>query len=98
MRIDTDEKVKLDKGKNRPINSLNDRMEMLNSLIYIDKVIPFRSKTELERLVKWIHPSVMVIGSDWKDKEVIGKKWTDRLMFFDRVGDYSTTNILRRKK
>ena len=98
--IDTDEKVKLDKGKNRPINSLSDRMEMLNSLIYIDKVIPFRSTQELERLVKWIHPSVMVIGSDWKDKEVIGKKWTDRLMFFDRVGDYSTTNILtkRRKK
>ena len=98
--IDTDEKVKLDKCKNRPINSLSDRMEMLNSLIYIDKVIPFRSATELERLVKWIHPSVMVIGSDWKDKEVIGKKWTDRLMFFDRVGDYSTTNILtkRRKK
>ena len=65
----------LDKGKNRPINSLSDRMEMLNSLIYIDKVIPFRSATELERLVKWIHPSVMVIGSDWKDKEVIGKKF-----------------------
>ena len=74
-----------------------DRMEMLNSLIYVDKVIPFRSKTELERLVKWIHPSVMVIGSDWKDKEVIGKKWTDRLMFFNRVGDYSTTNILGKK-
>jgi len=95
--IDTDEKVKLDKGKNRPINNLQDRMEMLNSLIYIDKVIPFRSAQELERLVKWIHPSVMVIGSDWKDKEVIGKKWTDRLMFFDRVGDYSTTNILEKK-
>ena len=95
--IDTDEKVKLDKGKNRPINSLSDRMEMLNSLIYIDKVIPFRSTTELERLVKWIHPSVMVIGSDWKNKEVIGKKWTDRLMFFDRVGNYSTTNILKKK-
>ena len=96
--IDTDEKVKLDKGKDRPINSLNDRMEMLNSIIYIDKVIPFRSATELDRLVKWIHPSVMVIGSDWKNKEVIGKKWTDRLMFFDRVGDYSTTKIVEKKK
>ena len=95
--IDTDEKVKSDKGRNRPINNLQDRMEMLNSIVYIDKVIPFRSAQELERLVKWIHPSVMVIGSDWKDKEVIGKKWTDRLMFFDRVGDYSTTNILEKK-
>ena len=95
--IDTDDKVKKDKGHTRPINNLQDRMEMLNSIVYIDKVIPFRSAQELERLVKWIHPSVMVIGSDWKDKEVIGKKWTDRLMFFDRVGDYSTTNILEKK-
>ena len=95
--IDTDEKVKLDKGKDRPIHSLSDRMEMLNSLIYIDKVIPFRSATELERLVKWIHPSVMVIGSDWKDKDVIGREFSDKLVFFDRIGTYSTSKILRNK-
>ena len=95
--IDTDEKVKSDKGRNRPINNLQDRMEMLNSIVYIDKVIPFRSAQELERLVKWIHPSVMVIGSDWKDKEVIGKKYADKLIYFDRVGDYSTTKILEAK-
>ena len=41
--IDTDEKVKKDKGNDRPINCLNDRIEMLNSIIYIDKVIPFDS-------------------------------------------------------
>ena len=33
--IDTDKKVKKDKGKGRPINSLNDRIMMLNSLIYV---------------------------------------------------------------
>ncbi len=95
--IDTDDKVKKDKGKNRPINNLQDRMEMLNSLIYIDKVIPFDSATELDRVIKWLHPSVMVIGSDWRDKPVIGKKWTDRLIFFDRVGNYSTTKIVESK-
>ena len=95
--IDTDDKVKKDKGKNRPINNLQDRMEMLNSLIYVDKVIPFDSATELDRVIKWLHPSVMVIGSDWRDKPVIGKKWTDRLIFFDRVGNYSTTKIVESK-
>tara|TARA_Y100001973_G_scaffold78219_1_gene114769 strand:+ start:593 stop:988 length:396 start_codon:yes stop_codon:yes gene_type:complete len=95
--IDTDRKVKKDKGKNRPINNLRDRMEMLLSIIYVDKVIPFDSATELDRLLKWQHPDIMVIGSDWRDKEVIGKKWTDRLIFFDRVGDYSTTKIVEKK-
>jgi D-beta-D-heptose 7-phosphate kinase/D-beta-D-heptose 1-phosphate adenosyltransferase len=95
--IDTDEKVKKDKGKNRPINNLHDRILMLQSIKYIDKVIPFDSTTELERTLKWIHPSVMVIGADWKGKDVIGKKHADKLIFFDRVGDYSTTKILEKK-
>ena len=90
-------KVKLDKGKGRPINNLQDRMFMLQSIRYIDKVIPFDSTTELERTLKWIHPSVMVIGADWRDKDVIGKKHADKLIFFDRIGDYSTTKILGKK-
>tara|TARA_R110002020_G_scaffold259538_1_gene473467 strand:+ start:2629 stop:3015 length:387 start_codon:yes stop_codon:yes gene_type:complete len=95
--IDTDKKVKKDKGKGRPINSLNDRIMMLNSLIYVDKVIPFDSTSELEKTIKWIHPSIMVIGADWKGKDVIGKKHADKLIFFDRVDDYSTTKILEKK-
>ena len=94
--IDTDKKVKKDKGKGRPINSLNDRIMMLNSLIYVDKVIPFDSTTELERTLKWLHPSVMVIGSDWKGKTVVGQEFST-VKFFDRIGDYSTTNILENK-
>ena len=95
--IDTDKKVKKDKGKGRPINSLNDRIMMLNSLIYVDKVIPFDSTSELEKTIKWIHPSIMVIGADWRGKDVIGKKHADKLIFFDRVDDYSTTKILEKK-
>ena len=93
--IDTDEKVKLDKGEDRPINNLQDRMYMLQSIKYIDKVIPFDSTDELDRTIKWIKPHIMVIGSDWKDKKVIGKKWAEKLVFFDRVGNYSTTKILK---
>ena len=89
--VDTDEKVKKDKGDNRPINCLNDRIEMLNS---IDKVIPFDSTDELESTIKWIKPHIMVIGSDWKGGKVIGKKWTEKLIFFDRIGNYSTTKII----
>ena len=96
--IDTDKKVKKDKDKNRPINNLQDRMYMLQSIKYIDKVIPFDSTDELDRTIKWIKPHIMVIGSDWKDKKVIGKKWAEKLVFFDRVGNYSTTKILGEMK
>ena len=92
--IDSDEKVKKDKGKNRPFNNLHDRMEILNAIIYVDKVIPFDTTNELERMVKWLKPHVMVIGSDWKGKEVIGQKHTEKVVFFDRIDGYSTTKIL----
>ena len=95
--IDSDEKVKKDKGKNRPLNTLYDRMEVLNALVYVDKVIPFDTTVELERTVKWLKPHVMVIGSDWKGKDIIGSKYTEKVIFFDRIGDYSTTKILEIK-
>ena len=94
--IDTDEKVKLDKGNDRPINNLQDRMFMLQSIKYIDKVIPFDSTKDLEKTIKWYRPNIMVIGSDWKGKDVIGSFFTDKLVFFDRIEGYSTTDFLKR--
>ena len=92
--IDSDEKVKVDKGKSRPINNVQDRKFLLESIKYIDEVIIFSTTKDLENLIKSIQPNIMVIGSDWKGKTVIGKQYTKQLMFFDRIGDYSTTNIL----
>ncbi len=92
--IDSDEKVKLDKGDNRPINNLQDRMYVLQSIKYIDKVISFDSTKDLYDTIKWYKPDIMVIGSDWKGKEVIGEMFTDKLIFFNRIGDYSTSKTL----
>ena len=92
--VDTDEKVKLDKGKDRPINNLQDRMLILQSIKYIDKVIPFDSTEDLRKTIRWYNPDIMVIGSDWKGKDVIGQEFTDKLVFFDRIEGYSTTDMI----
>jgi rfaE bifunctional protein nucleotidyltransferase chain/domain len=93
--IDSDRKVRLDKGPTRPYNSQEDRKYVLESVRYVDKVVIFYSKGELESWVKAVMPSYMVIGSDWRGKEVVGQGYTQKLCFFDRIGDYSTTNILK---
>ena len=92
--VDTDEKVKLDKGKDRPINNLQDRMLILQSIKYIDKVIRFESTEDLRKTIRWYNPDIMVIGSDWKGKDVIGQEFTDKLVFFDRIEGYSTTDMI----
>ena len=95
--VDSDEKIRLDKGKKRPINDLQYRMTMLQSIKYIDKVIPFDTTKELRDTVKWYRPNIIVMGSDWKNKEVIGEDYAEKLIFFERVGNYSTTNMIRKK-
>jgi len=93
--IDSDAKVKKDKGSTRPFNKLTDRKFALESIRYIDKVIVFESKEELEALIRQFEPDYMVVGSDWKGKTVVGAHYCTELKFFDRIEGYSTTNILQ---
>lgn len=95
VAIDSDEKVSQMKGKSRPIFCQEDRSKVLQSIRYIDVVHIFNSKEELEDLIKTINPDIMVVGSDWKGKEVVGGHYAKAVRFFDRVGEYSTTRTLQ---
>ena len=96
--IDSDKKVQLDKGQDRPINCVEDRKFILESIRHVDKVLIFESTNELENLIKSTKPDIMVIGSDWKNKTVVGQQYAKKLLFFDRVGNYSTTDTLKQKE
>tara|TARA_R110000796_G_scaffold168129_1_gene285030 strand:- start:447 stop:845 length:399 start_codon:yes stop_codon:yes gene_type:complete len=95
--VDSDAKVKADKGQDRPFNTLIDRINLLLAIKYIDKIIPFNSTEHLEEKIKNLSPDVMVIGGDWKGKTVVGEQYTKELKFFNRIPNYSTTKILEWK-
>jgi len=92
--IDDDQKVRCDKGENRPINDLHFRKSMLESIRYIDIVLPFGSKRELKNLIQLYSPDILLIGGDWRNGDVVGKNYAKEVRFFDRVGNYSTTSII----
>jgi|TARA_R100000030_G_scaffold74076_1_gene57317 D-beta-D-heptose 7-phosphate kinase/D-beta-D-heptose 1-phosphate adenosyltransferase len=92
--VDSDEKVAADKGPNRPYNKLEDRVYALESLKAIDKVYVFDNRDHLEWLIQINKPDILVVGSDWKGKEVVGGHHAKKIVYFNRIGDYSTTNIL----
>ena len=83
------------KGYTRPINSVSTRKIILESIRYIDEVLIFDTKEELEALVKKIKPDIMMVGSDWKGKEVVGSDYAKEVRFFDRIGEHSTTEIIK---
>ena len=83
------------KGPNRPIFSQGDRSNMLSSIRYVDVVHVFDTKEELEDLLESIKPDTMVVGSDWKGKEVVGSHYAKSVRFFDRQGEFSTTQTIQ---
>ena len=95
--IDSDDKVKKDKGESRPFNRVEDRKFVLESIRYVDEVLIFNSAEQLENLIKEVFPDIMVVGSDWKGKKIVGSEHSKEVVFFDRVEGYSTTNILKAK-
>ena len=90
---DTDERIRELKGPTRPINKQIHRLSMLNAIKYIDKVVTFGSLEEQLICMEKSGAKTLVIGSDYKDKPVVGE---DRMevIYFDRVDNLSTTNIV----
>jgi bifunctional ADP-heptose synthase (sugar kinase/adenylyltransferase) len=94
--IDDDDRIRASKGDSRPINSLEDRMELLRSIKYIDDVVCFSSDEGLDTEVLLSGAEVMVVGSDYRNKNVIGSRHVKEVKFFDRVGGHSTSSIMEK--
>jgi len=96
VAIDTDRRVKELKGEQRPINNQTDRKIMLSNLKAVDFVVFFDSTEELINLMELYKPDVYVKGSDWKhDKGSTAEQYCKRVIYYDRVGDYSTTKTIQ---
>jgi D-beta-D-heptose 7-phosphate kinase / D-beta-D-heptose 1-phosphate adenosyltransferase len=92
--LDTDERIREKKGPNRPVNTLQDRIDFMKSIKYIDSVVSFGSSKELEQRIQEWDADVMVIGDDYEYHEIIGNHLVNRISFFDKVKNKSTTKIL----
>jgi D-beta-D-heptose 7-phosphate kinase/D-beta-D-heptose 1-phosphate adenosyltransferase len=94
--IDTDTRVKELKGIDRPINNQTDRAFMLQSLKCVDKVWLFDSTEELEFILTNYRPDIMVKGSDYRDKPIVGAHLCKDIKFYELVKNYSTTKLIQR--
>jgi len=93
LGLNSDESIQRLKGKDRPINNLEDRAFLIGALESIDFVVPFTEDTPYE-LIKLVKPNVLVKGADYKDKEVVGSDIVDEVVLIDFVAGKSTTNLI----
>jgi len=94
VAIDTDERIKEKKGEHRPFHNIMERKEMLESIKWVDNVFAFSSDNELITLIRAIDPDVYVIGSDYKNKPIVGSEYIRNIVFIPRIEKFSTTKIM----
>ena len=92
--LDTDERIQQRKGTNRPVNNLQDRMDFISSIRFVNDVVSFGSDNELVSRIKEYEPDIIVVGDDYKYKTVIGAEFAERVYFFEKIKNKSTTKIL----
>jgi D-beta-D-heptose 7-phosphate kinase/D-beta-D-heptose 1-phosphate adenosyltransferase len=93
--IDSDKRVKELKGINRPYHNQFERQYNLLSVKGVYNVVVFDSSDELRELLKLNTPDYFVIGSDYKDKEIIGSEYANEIIYFERI-NFSTTEIINK--
>jgi len=70
--VNSDASVRrLNKGNDRPINPLADRMAVLAALACISLVVPFDEDTP-QKLIKFVRPDHLVKGGDWTPDNIVG--------------------------
>jgi len=92
--LDSDRRVKEKKGPNRPVFNLEQRKELIESLKFVHAVYVFDTDWELKEMIKRSEANIIVIGSDYEKKEIIGKELFRGIIFFDRIKGISSTEIL----
>jgi len=90
---------KLDKGTDRPINALEDRLALVAALEAVTLVTWFEPETPLE-LILAAKPDVLVKGGDWKPEAIVGAKevkgWGGAVHSIPLVPGRSTTSVIER--
>jgi rfaE bifunctional protein nucleotidyltransferase chain/domain len=100
VALNTDASVRrLNKGADRPINSLEDRMALVAALEAVTLVTSFDEDTPLA-LIKAVRPDVLVKGGDWAVDKIVGaaevQSWNGTVRSIPFAHERSTTAMLKR--
>jgi D-glycero-beta-D-manno-heptose 1-phosphate adenylyltransferase len=97
--LNADESVRRNKGPARPINSQDERAEVLAALACVDAVVIFGEDTPGD-IIRLVQPDILVKGADWAADAIVGRDTVEarggRVVRIPVEAGYSTTAIVER--
>lgn len=99
LGLNSDQSVRTLKGPTRPINTQDDRAEVLSALFAVDYVVIFEEATA-ENLVAAIKPDIYAKGGDYDTKNLpeaaIVAKYGGKTILIPEVPGRSSSNIIKK--
>ena len=99
VAVNDDRSIRMIKGVSRPIFPLEERLEILAAIEYIDYLVPFPEKTP-QKIISILLPDVLVKGADWRMDEVVGREEVEetggKVVRVPLQKGLSTTSLLER--
>ncbi|WP_374075338.1 D-glycero-beta-D-manno-heptose 1-phosphate adenylyltransferase [Bdellovibrio bacteriovorus] len=97
--VNADASVKRLKGPTRPVQTENDRAEILAGLWAVDFTVIFTEDTPAN-LIEKVRPDILVKGGDWKIDQIVGapfvQSYGGKVMSLQFVDGKSTTKIIEK--
>ena len=86
--------------KNRPIQSLEERLKMLEAIRWVDEIMVYDTESDLydylKNAISTGDINVRIIGDDWRGKDFTGHDLSLDVVFNNRDHCYSTSNLRKR--
>ena len=79
--------------KLKPVLSVEERIEVLSSIKYVDKILVYTYEKELEKLLKEGGYDIRFLGDDYLNKSFTGDKLDIQIHLISRDHGWSTTKF-----
>lgn len=80
-------------SKTKPILSINDRIDILKSLRFVDDIIVYKTENDLYTLLLNNHYDIRFLGNDYLNKPFTGIDLGINIHYIDRSHDWSATKF-----
>ena len=82
--------------KNRPVQSFEERIIMVEGCKYVDEVVLYHTEEDLLKILKDIEPDIRILGSDYKNKTFTGQDLPIEIYYHNREHGWSSSGLRER--
>jgi len=101
VALNSDSSVKKIKGPKRPVQTENDRAEILAALACVNFTTIFSEDTP-QNIIEKIKPDILVKGGDWEIDKIVGADFVQasggKVYSLQFIDGKSTTNLIQKAK